>query len=233
MGKEERVINDRLQKLIEGMEKVGYNNYMIGLAEEVVNELQQRGVYCVDRFIQKLFGRINENENEGYLDILREGRTAVILARNKFSEVQIEFSERGPDLKADYNKCTVYFEVTRSRPNEDDKQVQSGAAFVSPKSIENIIAKIQGKLRQLKSGEINIVVIWSDTVTLLPPDIKEAIKCIQQEICQNPGVYKDLSGVLYTESGEAKYPKNFVLFKNDNASKPLGTCLTKKLQSLK
>lgn len=227
MGKEE------IQKLIERMKELGYNSHMIRLAKELVNELQQRGIYGIDRFVKKLSDRANEKQD--YLDTLREGRFAIILARNGFSGITFikeRKEQRLPDIKANYNKCTVYFEVTRSRPNEEDEKVQSGAAFVSPKRIENIKSKIQDKIPQLRSGEINIIVFWSDTVGVLLPDIEEAFKYIQQEIDQNLGAYKELSGILFTESGEASYPTEFKLFKNDKASKSLGNCLTKKLEPL-
>lgn len=226
-------VEGKLSKLVRLMKVIGYNSHMIKLVKELANELQQRGIYGIDRFVKKLSDRANEKQ--AYLDILREGRFAIILARNGFSEITFikeKKEQRLPDIKAKYNKCTVYFEVTRSRPNEEDEKVQSGAVFVSPKRIENIIGKIQRKMPQLRSGEINIIVFWSDTVGVLLPDIEEAFKYIQQEIDQNLGAYKELSGILFTESGEASYPTEFKLFKNDKASKSLGNCLTKKLESL-
>ena len=82
----ERIIKDRLQRLIEGIKKADYKDcdkeHIARLAEERINELQERGVYCVDRFVQKLLDRIGDKEE--YLDILMEGRFAIILARNNF-----------------------------------------------------------------------------------------------------------------------------------------------------
>lgn len=232
MEKREQVIEGRLQRLIKRMRELGYNEYMIGRVAKRVNELQQRGVYCVDRFVQKLLDRVNEKE--AYLDILMEGRFAVILARNKFTQIHIEYSDEGPDIKANYHMSIVYFEITRERPGEEDIEIQSTVAFVSAKRMENIISKIQGKIPQLRNGEVNIVVIWSDTVRLSLPEIEEAFKYIQQEIDQNPGTYKDLSGVLFTESGgvDVATMKQFYLFKNNKASKPVGTRLGRKLESL-
>jgi len=233
MEREEQVIRVKLQKLIDKMKELGYNDYMIGRAEQLVNELEQIGVYSVDKFVQKLLDRVDNKE--GYLDILMEGRFAIILARLKFLKIQIEYCNNGPDIKANYNRNTVYFDVTRRRPNEDDLAVQSKVAIVSRDRAENIISKIQNKKSQLQSGETNIVVIWSDTVRLSQYELEEAFEYIKQEIEQNPGTYKDLSAILFTQ-GEESYRatlKKFYLFKNDRASKPLEICLTKKLESLR
>ena len=94
------IIADRIQRLIERIKKADYkdsdNEHMARLAKERINELQQRGVYCVDKFVQKLLDRVNDKET--YLDILMEGRFAVILARNNFSNIQIEYSDKGPTV---------------------------------------------------------------------------------------------------------------------------------------
>ena len=96
MGEEKRLIEDRLDKLSKRMAKSGYNGYMVERVKELVGELQQREVYCVDRFVQKLLYRLDDKEE--YLDILMEGRFAIILARNGFSKIFIEYCEEGPDL---------------------------------------------------------------------------------------------------------------------------------------
>jgi len=227
------IIEDMLQRLIERIKKAGYEEHWIRRAKELINELQRRGIYGIDRFVKKLSDRANEKQD--YLDILREGRFAIILVRNNFSEITFIKEERRrklPDMKTNWNRNTIYFEVTRSRPSEDDVAIQAGAAFVSQDSIENIIGKIREKLPQLQSGGINIVVIWSDTINWLPPIMEEAFKYIQREVNQNPGVYEKLSGVLFTESGEAIYPSEFKLFKNNEALKPLRESLAVKLESL-
>lgn len=236
MGRK-RIIEDRLQRLIEGIKKADYkdsdNEHMAQLAKERINELQRRSIYCVDKFVQKLLYRVNDKE--AYLDILMEGRFAIVLARNNFSDIYIEYIDKGPDLKATWNRNTIYFEVTRSRPSEEDRAAaQTGAAFVSQDSVGSIIGKISEKIPQLQSGGINIVVIWSDTVNLLLPCIKEAFKYIQQENDQNPGVYEKLSGILFTESGGVDMAtlKQFYLFENKEASKPLGSRLFNKLDNL-
>ncbi len=166
-----------------------------------------------------------------------EGRFTVILARNKFSEVHIEYCEEGPDIRANYNKQTIYFEVTRRHSEVDEWgewAQEQGAFLVLPDSVENTISRIRGKLSQLKNNEINIVVIWSDTIRLLPPSIKEAFEYIKQEITNEPKKYNNLSGVLFTEGGgiEGTTLKQFWLFENDKTLKPLGPRLAKKLDSL-
>ena len=57
-----------IEQLRRRMAKVGYSSYMIERAEKRINELQQRGVYCVDRFVRRLLASVNDKE--AYLDIL-------------------------------------------------------------------------------------------------------------------------------------------------------------------
>ena len=214
------------------MKESGYNSHMIKLAKERIIELQERGVQSVDKFVNKLLDRLTDKED--YLDILMEGRFAIILARLGFKEIQIEYCEAGPDLKANYNDNTVYFEITRRRPTEDDQAAEVGATVISRDRAENIISKIQGKLRQLQSYGINIIVLWSDTIRLSQHELEKAIGYIKQESKDDPEKYKDLSAILFTE-GEESYQttlKKFYLYKNDEARKPLGICLTRKLKSL-
>ena len=228
MGKEQQIIRDRLQRLIKGIKKANYKNcdaeHMARLAEERINELQRSGVKWVDRFVQKLLKVVGKKE--AYLDILMEGRFAVVLARNGFSEIEIEFCDKGPDLKAVWNRKTVYFEVTRKRPSEVyEQRSRSGPYWLKPGESEDVIGKIQPKLRQLKSGELNVVVLWSDTPEWSEHVLEEAHKYIQQEIC---------SAILFTGSGGVDQTtlKQFYLFENNKASKPLGRRLAKKLDNL-
>lgn len=231
----ERIIKDRLQKLItkiEAMQDVD-TGHVVRLVKERIKELQQSGVHSVDKFLQKLFDSAHNKED--YFDILMEGRFAIILARLGFSKIHIEYCDKGPDMKASWNRNTVYFEVTRIRPNDVDRAAQSGVAVISSDEGQSIIwGKIQQKLKQLKSNEVNIVVIWSDTFRVGPTGFKEASKYIKQEIDENEGTYTDLNAILFTE-GEESYTttlKRFDLFINEKASKPLGPCLTKKLKFL-
>jgi hypothetical protein len=239
MGEKERLIKERLQGLIEGIKKAGWRDcdkeHMARLAEERINELQKRGVYCVDRFVSKLLGSIGGKE--AYLDILMEGRFAIILARSGFSNIHIEYCDKGMDIKANWNRKTIYFDVTRKRPSEDDKRFShpgAGAYWVKLAESEDIIGKIQGKLPQLKPSEINIVVLWGDTPAWSQVVLGEAHKYIKQEICDDPNRYKDLSAILFTPGGfvNSVTLKQFYLFENDKASKPLRPRLANKLESL-
>jgi hypothetical protein len=224
------------ERLVERMKELGYREHWISLTEKWVNELQQRGVCEIGWFIRKLTDRVCDKD--AYLDILMEGRIALILAKNAFSEITFIREEENrslPDLKANWNRSTVYFEVTRKRPGAEDEQFsQSGAHFVERAKTENISVRIQEKLKQLKSGEINVVVYCSETVRIGTPDIQEAFKYIQQEICNDPERYKKLSGILSTESAEVPATDIWEvnLLKNNNALRPLGKRLTSKLKSL-
>lgn len=233
MAKQEQIIRERLQGLTERMKQLGYNDYMVERVKERVGELQKRGVNCVDRFVQKLLDRIGDKE--AYLDILMEGRFAIILARNNFSDIEIEYAEKGPDLKARYNRKTVYFEVTRKRPSEDNELFsQPGGHFTKHARIENIISKIQEKMGQLQCGEVNIVAVWSDAIAWHQSALGKAFGYIKQEIYDDPTRYKDLSAILFTEGGGVSPERltPFQLFKNDKASNPLGTRFARKLESL-
>ena len=226
------VIEDKLQKLITRMGELDYNSYMIGLVTERVKELQQRGVVGIDKFVQKLTDRVNDKD--AYLDILMEGRFAIILARNNFSKIQVEYAGSGPDLKAIWNRKTVYFEVTRRHSAIDEWAEVREGSLPPLDEPENIISRIQQKLGQLKIGKVNVLVFWSDTTAVVSLNMKEAFEYIKKEIKQNPGTYQDLSGVLFTEGGgvSASTLKQFRIFENNRASKPLGMRLVKKLESL-
>ena len=237
MEEKERVIEGKLQKLITRIKVVGYKEHWIRLTREYVNELQQRGVYCVDRFVQRLKRCTNGKDPREYWEILLEGRFAIILARNGFSNIHIEYSNKGMDIKANWNRKTVYFEVTRKRPSEDDKRFSypgAGPYWVKLAESEDIIGKIQGKLLQLKPGEINIVVVWSNTPAWNQDVLGETDKYIKQEICDDPNRYKHLSAILFTPGGvnSATLKQFYLFFENDKASKKLGTRLAQKLKSL-
>ncbi len=239
MVEKERLIKEMLQRLVKAIENAVWRDcdkqYMAQRAKELISELQTRGVCGVDRFVSKLLHSIADKE--AYLDILMEGRFAIVLAKNKFLDVEIEYAEKGSDLRARWNKRAVYFEVTRrhSEVDEWDESAQERGAFsVLPDRVENTISRVIGKLSQLQNDETNIVVIWSDTIRLLPSVMKEAFRCIQQEIAGDPSKYKNLSGVLFTEGGgvDSATLEQFYLLENDNAAKPLGPRLAQKLKSL-
>ena len=176
MGENEQVINDKLQELIARIKLVGYKEHWIRLTREYVNELQQRGVYCVDRFVQRLKRCTDGKDPREYWDILMEGRFAIILVRNGFSKIHIEYSDEGPDIKANWNRNAIYFDITRKRSKVDEWAEQIEDHALPSNKTENIIGKIKSKLEQFKLGEINIVVFWSSTVAMLKPEMKEEVK---------------------------------------------------------
>lgn len=223
--------NPTTTELCNKMRQAGYEEFKIERVKKLADELQQHGVQGIDAFVRILAERVTNEQ--GYSDILKEGRFALILARNKFSQIQIEYSSRGPDLKANYNRRAVYFEVTRRHSEVDEWAEQSEDALPPPDNPEAIIGRIQRKIRQLISGEINIIVFWSDTVAVLELEMEEAVKCIRQEINCNPGVYGKLSGVLFTTGGvDVARLKQFYLLTNNKASKRLPIRLARKLEFL-
>lgn len=234
MEKEELVIKDRLQNLIGRMKELGYKEHWIRLTVEYVNQLQGKGMLGVDKFVRRLERCTKGNDKREYWDVLMEGRFAAILASNNFSGIEVEYSSKGPDIKAEWNGNTIYFEVTRKRSKVDEWAEQPEDLELPSSKPEDIITIIQGKMGQLQSGEINIVVFWSSTLAVLEPDMKEAFRFIRQEINQNPQTYEKLSGILFTEDGgtDVVTMKQFYLFKNEKASKPIGTRLGRKLESL-
>jgi len=201
--------------------------------EEIVNELKREDVCGTDKFVRKLDRTVNTQD---YLDILVEGRFAAVLARNGFLQIQMEPFNKGPDIKASYNGYTIYFEVTRRRPMAADRELgkTKGSWVVSPDRTDNVIGKITEKLGQLQRGELNIIVIWSNTVRLGVPEVQEAFKYIQGEINQNTEKYEELSSVLLIqdEKVDLTMPKESYLFPNDRALNQLPICLAKKLKSL-
>jgi len=220
-----------LQDLTKRMKELDYEAFKIKRIKRMVNELQREGVHGVDEFIQKLLNNIDNEES--YRDIDKEGRFAIVLVRNGFSEVifvKEDIEHKLPDLKAIWNRNTVYFEITRKRTVEDEWAEPLEDPKLPSNKTANIVGKIKAKLKQLMPNEINIVVFWSSTLAVQKTEMEEALTLIMND----PKNYRDLSGVLFTEDGGVSIPtlEQFYLFKNDKASKLLGVRLTKKLESL-
>jgi hypothetical protein len=232
MREEKPIAVKSIQSLVQNMENAGYSSYMITRARDRLGELRSRGVNGLDKFIRKLSTRAADKES--YLDILMEGRFAVILARNNFSDITLEDSQKGPDIKAYYGGQTKFFEVTRRRPSGDEWADRDDDICADQDSIQNVLGKIQSKLGQLKDNEINIVVLWSDTINLMSHRLDEAMKYITQESENDPEMYKNLSAVLFTEGGGINMStlQQFYLFRNHAASKPVLDTLATKIESL-
>ena len=219
------------ENLIKHMKALNYKDHWIKNTIEWINELQQGGVYCVDRFLQKL---LKTKDKITCSDIITQGRFTTILAKNGFKEIHIEYCKKGPDMKAYYNRSEVYFEVTRKRSKVDEwGEPPENIELPSAKS-EDIISKIQGKIGQLIYGKTNILVFWSDTLAVGTPEMKEAVEYMRQETDQNAGVYKKLSGILFFNGGGYSVPtmKQCDLFKNERALKPIGSRLARRLDCL-
>ena len=223
-------VGDRLRQLVGQIKVTGYKEHWIELTREIVNELQQRRVQCIDKFVRRLERCTKGKDPRAYWDILMEGRFAVVLARNGFSKVYIEYADKGMDIKANWNRNEIYFDVTRKRSIDDEWAKNFEDLKLPSNKAGNILGKIDSKLRQLKSGRINIIVFWSSTLAVDKSKIEEAFKYIEN----SPEKYKDLSGVLFTESGGVNMAtlKQFYLFENKGASKPLGPRLFNKLNNL-
>lgn len=221
-----------LDKLCNNMYKDGYEEFRIRRIRELVCELQKKDIQGIDRFIRKLSQRTSGKQD--YMDIFIEGRFAVTLANNGFSQIDIECFGKGPDISANYNNQTLYFEVTRRRPEKDEWAESFDINAEKSDSPQNIISKIQDKLVQLLDGELNIVVYWSSTSKVTHPELNGAFSYIQQEISGDPKRYDRLSGILFTEMEgiDLSTLKQFYLFTNHKASKLLGPRLTSKLESL-
>jgi hypothetical protein len=75
------------------MAQAGYENFDIMRVEELVNELYQRGVNGIDALLRILSERVRDRQ--AYLDISKEGRLALILASNGFSQIHVEYALKG------------------------------------------------------------------------------------------------------------------------------------------
>jgi len=232
------MLNDlytKLNDLYTKMELRCYPKFMARRLTNLVNELTENHVHCVGNFLNMLSSRIENRQD--YLDILMEGRFAVILARHGFTEIRLECSKRkkGPDIVAVYNGEIVNFEITRRRPNECESRLaeQGVAQFVEPDKKQNIVSKILDEISQLPEEEINVVVLWSDTIRLGVSEVKEAFRLICKEIENQPSMHHRLSAVLFTEgSVDMVTGKQFHLFLNKHASRRVPDDIAQTLQTL-
>jgi len=213
------------------MKLLGYKEHWINNTVGWINEINDVEVDGVDRWIRKIL----TNAKPECSDHIAALRFTHALAINSFTEIELEPFDSGPDIKAKWNSKFIYFEVTRRRPEVDEWAPNFDLNSLPLEKAENIISKIQAKNRQLLIRELNIIVLWSDTWQVQMPNIEEAFRYIEREITQNRGTYNKLSGILFTTGGitqTSKTLKQFHLIKNDNALKPVGIRLSKKLESL-
>lgn len=222
-----------LNKIVNKMTPPDYNDVNIQRLYEVVEDIVKYNIQGLDRFLRRLLRAVNDKEE--WINIRREGRFAVILAKNGFSPVYLEPSESGPDIKTDYNGNAIYFEVTRRRESADEWKLAEPdvAGFIQPDRTENTIDRIKGKIGQLQPDEMNVVVLWSDTINLDHLEVEEAFQFIQKEIMKSTGVYIKLSAVLFTNGGvDTSILKQFYLYKNPYSAKPLPDNIVSKLETM-
>lgn len=198
--------------------------------KELAEELRKGNAVGVDNWTRKL-SHAQLADQEDYLDLLAEGRFAVMLLRKGFVGIDMEPSDKGPDLKAELDKFTVFFEIKRRRPRKEDRQLLTSSGPFSPERPESINGIISDKLGQLCDDEPNVLVIWSDTFVLGIPEIEEAFKYIKQE--NSPGKYRNLSAMALVEDSrvDLDIPDTCELVPNDKAARPLPPSVIQKLQS--
>ena len=227
-----REAQHKLCNLCEKMTQAGYEAFKINRIRELIDVLHKNHIQGINKFIQKLSHRIADKE--AYMDIFVEGQFAVTLAKNKFSEIKLEWSSQGPDIEAVYNRQTICFEVRRRRPAEDEWSDSFEPNHVKPDCSQRIVSKIQDKLKQLQDGSINIVVFWSSTMKVMSGEMTIAYSNIQHEIDKDPERYHKLSGILFTEMEgyDLHSLKQYYLFRNSSALRPISFRLAKKLEYL-
>jgi hypothetical protein len=208
-----------------------YNQELIKKCSgEVVEELKAASVKGVGRFLSRLKSAPDDEEK---LDILAQGRFALILAHNGFDSVDLEPSDERPDIVLSYEANDVFFEIRRRRPRETDFKLAEtkGPLWGKQERDENVISLIKDKMPQLVPGEINIVVIWSNTVELGYPHIQEAFKSISKEI--DAGTLKKLSGLIFVDDPrlDLTLPNAINLFTNEKAEKLMPQSLVDRLSS--
>jgi len=107
---------------------------------------------------------------------------------------------------------------------EDDQELakSGGSVMASPVSTDSVNDIISEKLRQLQDGEINVLVIWSNTVKLGRPEIEEGFKNIRQEVKGTAVKYRKLSAIMLIQDETRDLAMlGKVLFLNDSASRQL------------
>jgi hypothetical protein len=222
-----------LSQLVSKMTPPVYDDVNIQRLYEVLEDIVKYNIRGIDPFLSRLLRAVVVKEE--WIDIRREGRFAVVLAKNGFSPVCLEISQSGPDIKAVYDGIAIYFEITRRRAAIDEWKTKQPDALnnIKPDRAENTTSRIFGKVRQLQPDEANIVVLWSDTIGLNHLEMQEAFQYIQQEIQNTPDGYRMLSAVLFTTGGvNMSTLKQFYLYQNVKAAKPLPAAIIQRLETM-
>ena len=222
-------MTSEIDRLRSAMEKFDYPDFMIKRVIELTTELQHYGVHT-ERFVRRLSECLSDREF--YIDIFKEGRFALALAKSGFKDIALEYKPKGPDILASHEGQKIYFDVTRKRSNTDEWAEENDAFSFGGANISRIITKISIKKCQFIHGALNVVVLWSDTITWGEREVEEAFGYITQEREQTKA-YEWLSGLLFTEGGvNLSKIKQFKLLRNKNALMRIGDHLAIKLESL-
>jgi len=207
------------------MGECGYSAYKIQRLREIVGGLQSNGVDC-SKFLTILTQRVSSEQD--YYDIFMEGRFALLLVKNGFIDVCLEFCGTGPDIKCSFDSTTLYFEVRRKRPFHNEWN-EKGVENASPYPPQNIVSIVDEKLGQLPSNEVNIIAFWSDTIGFEEREVRAA----WETIINNPEKYRNLSCMLYTSAGyDMSTLQQCYVYPINSAWKPLSQRLLDKLNSL-
>ena len=219
-----------LTELRRQMRANGYPRFKVNRLEDLLDRLQKSSI-GTSNFTAKLLKSVGDAQQ--FHDIFVAGKFAAILADNGFRQVEIEYEPQGPDVRASYNGRTIYFEVTRRHSDEDE---WGGFSPEPPEDeLGKIRSKIFGKLSQLKEEEINVVVYWSSTSKVMSHRMAQAFAAeISRILEEDPEPWKELSGILFTEmlGTDIATLKQFCLFRNERAARPLAPRLATKLESL-
>lgn len=156
----------------------------------------------------------NVGDLQDYLDILAQGRAALLFACNGFS-VTMNPMDRGPDLKLEEDGKVIYVEVKRLRPGsaelaaEARAHARNGAVVLDVgRQVARMHEAISEKNRQgstLPASSYYVVCIRSDSVVGLQ-ELKWAVDEIERTNDQTASVLKNVGGVL-VDIGGIQWPE--------------------------
>jgi len=135
-------------------------------------KLLQASVNNIEPYLRDLKNYIGNYEQ--FSDHFFEGKVALGLATPDSVVVFRPCGSEGPDLRVDFAQERIFVEVTRLR--EDTHVTELLRAYNStlpeyPHDEEGLRSKIEGKLRQAKQDEINLLVIFSESHGQVPNSV--------------------------------------------------------------
>lgn len=226
---------EKYKRLVARMKYYGYSEEEIFSAILLLQDLDQGNIKNLDGFYNILMERLENKEQ--YLDIWIEGKTALTLAFNNFN-VTYNPLGNGPDLLAEDFGHQLYVEVKRYREDwltrrKLEEATEKGTKYGrGQRDVEKLIGDVLKKTSQLPRGEIDIVFIRSDNITIEEVDFKLAMHDFDEMVRSNP-VYRRISGILF-DSGwvNIRTGQRFYLHLNPQAEKPLSLVLAERLRNL-